>query len=448
MELFGSSGVRGTVGEAMTPSLVLRVARAAGTVWDGDRAAVARDTRTSGELFADAAASGLASVGVDVDRLGVVPTPGVAAHCEREGVPAIVVTASHNPADYNGVKLVDDAGVELTVAELERVERHVFDAPVAEAAWDGVGAVDRVDGANRRYVDDLLAAVDRDRVADAELTVALDPGNGAGALTSPAFLRELGCEVVTVNADPDGHFPGRQPEPVPAELGDLRRLVRATDADLGVAHDGDADRAVFVDETGESVPAESSLAALAAAALDEGDAFVTAVNVSQRVVDVVDAADARLELTPIGATNLVTRIRELRGEGVSVPVAGEGNGGVFYPEQRLARDGALAAARFLELVAERPASAVVEPFRDYHAVRRNLAYEDDDEREALLSAAAAYAEAAEADLDTTDGYRMDFGDAWVLVRPSGTEPKVRVYAEARDPERAARLADEVAEALR
>jgi phosphomannomutase/phosphoglucomutase len=427
----------------MTPSLVLRVARAAGTVWDAARVALGRDTRTSGEMLADAAASGLASVGVDVDRLGVVPTPGVAAHCAREGVPAVVVTASHNPADYNGVKLVDDEGVELTVDALERVEAHVFDRPVDEARWDEVGRSRRVEGARRRYVDGLLDAVD----ADLDLTVALDPGNGAGALTSPRFLRRLGCRVVTVNGQPDGHFPGREPEPVPERLGDLRRAVRAADADVGVAHDGDADRAVFVDETGAPIPGESSLAALVAAAADPGDAVVSAVNVSGRVVDAVEARDARLELTPIGATNIVTRVRELRAEGVRVPVAGEGNGGVFFPETRLARDGALAAARFLALVADRPASEVVAPYRDYHAVRRNLAYDDDDEREAMLAAARAYAEATGAALDTTDGYRLDFDEGWVLVRPSGTEPVVRVYAEATDPDRAEHLADEAAAAL-
>ena len=445
MELFGSSGTRGTVGEAMTPSLVLRVARAAGTVWDADRAAVARDTRTSGEMLAAAAASGLASVGVDAVLLGRTPTPSAAAYCEREEVPALVVTASHNPPEYNGVKLLGDDGVELTVDALERIERHVFDAPVAEAPWDEVGDLTRVDDANPRYVADLLDATDREAVADAGLTVALDPGHGAGALVSPEFFRRLGCEVVTTNAQPDGHFPGRDPEPIPENLGDLRRLVRAADADVGIAHDGDADRAVFVDETGATVPGEASLAALVAAELDPGDAVVAAVNASQRLVDVCEANDADLELTPIGATNIITRTRELDGEDVHVPIAGEGNGGVFFPPYRLSRDGAYIGARFLELLAdaEAPVSEAIAPYTDYHFVRVNVEYDDGDEREDMQSAARAFVETSEATPNTTDGYRLDYGDAWVLVRPSGTEPKIRIYAESGDADRAERLAEEM-----
>ncbi len=448
MELFGSSGVRGTIGDAMTPALVLDVARAAGAVWgdDGaDRVAVARDTRTSGAMLADAAASGLASVGRDPVRLGRLPTPGVAGYCAAESVPALVVTASHNPPSDNGLKLLGPDGVELTAAELERVEAGLDAAD--DAAWDAVGTPVRVADATERYVADLLAAADRDRIAAADLTVALDPGHGAGALTSPALFRRLGTDVVTVNAQPDGHFPGRDPEPVAERLGDLRRLVRAADADLGVAHDGDADRAVFVDERGRSIPGDASLAALAAATVGPDDAVVAAVNASQRLVDVVRDAGARLELTPIGATHLIERIRTLRAEDVSVPVAGEGNGGVFFPDHRLVRDGAYAAARLLELVAERPASELVAPHLDHHLVRRSVGYDDADGRTALLDAAAAYAADAPVEPETTDGYRLEFEDGWVLVRPSGTEPKIRIYAEARDADRARALADEALAAL-
>jgi len=449
MKVFGSSGTRGVAGEQLTAEFVLRVAKAAGTVWDTDRAAIARDTRTTGELFANAADAGLTAVGVDADRLGVVPTPAAVRYAEVEGVPAVVVTASHNPPEYNGIKLVGADGVELPVAELERVEDCLLSETFEEADWDGTGASTQVDGVLDDYIEDLLANIDRDAVADAGFTVALDPGHGAGALSSPEFFRRLGCEVVTVNGNPDGHFPGRDPEPVPENLDDLSRLVRAADADVGIAHDGDADRAIFFDETGEYIEGDASLAALAAEALEPGDATVAAVNVSQRLVDVCEAVGADLELTPIGATNIITRVQERQADGKRVPIAGEGNGGVFFPEFRLVRDGAFIGAKLLELLAttDSTASEVVEPYAAYENVRRNISYTMETELSAMLDAAEQYAESADVDAETVDGFRLDYGDAWVLVRPSGTEPKVRIYAEARDADRATELADAIEDEL-
>ncbi|MCU4741180.1 phosphoglucosamine mutase [Halobacteria archaeon AArc-m2/3/4] len=447
MNVFGSSGTRGVANEELTPEFVLRVAKAAGTTWGDKRVAIARDTRLTGGMLADAAASGLASVGTDVDRLGIVSTPGAQAYAEREGIATIVITASHNPPQYNGVKLVGTDGIELTIADLEEIEETLLAEAFETAPWNATGRVREIDGVRRAYIDELLEHVDRETIADAGLTVALDPGHGAGSLTSPEFLRKLGCRVVTVNGQPDGHFPGRDPEPVPENLADLGRLVRATDADLGIAHDGDADRAIFFDEDGTYIHGDATLAALAAAELEAGDTTVSAVNVSQRLVDVANDVGADLELTPIGSTNIITRIEELEENGQRVPIAGEGNGGIFFPAYRLSRDGAYTAARFLELVAERPASELVEPYDDYANVRRNIHYESTAERDAMLDAAANQAHESDAELNTRDGYRLDHGDAWVLARPSGTEPLVRIYAEARDQSRADGLAADMYDAL-
>ncbi|MFA9427558.1 phosphoglucosamine mutase [Natronorubrum sp. A-ect3] len=447
MQVFGSSGTRGVANEELTPAFVLRVAKAAGTAWGADRVAIARDTRYTGRMLADAAASGLASTGTDVDRIGIVPTPGAQSYAEREGVPVIMITASHNPPQYNGIKLVGSDGIELVVSELEEIEDVLLGERFTVAPWDETGRSRTIDGVTETYVDELLSAADRETIADADLTVALDPGHGAGALTSPEFFRTLGCRVVTVNGQPDGKFPGRNPEPVPDNLENLGQLVRATDADVGIAHDGDADRAIFFDETGAYVNGDATLAALAAAELEAGDTTVSAVNVSQRLVDVVTEAGAELELTPIGSTNIITRIEELEAKGEHVPIAGEGNGGIFFPSFRLTRDGAFTAAQFLELVAEQPVSEIVAPYDGYANVRHNLEYESTAERDAMLDAAANHAQSSDADLNTRDGYRLDHGDAWVLARPSGTEPLVRIYAEARDTERARELADGLYETL-
>ena len=447
MQVFGSSGTRGRVTAELTPDFVLRVAAAAGTVWGADRVALGRDTRLTGPMLANAAASGLASVGADVDRLGIVPTPALQAYAAREGIPGVMVTASHNPPAYNGIKLVGADGVELSVERLEAVESALLDDDPAHATWDRTGTDRSVESARRTYREELLSAVDREAIAAADLTVAIDPGHGAGALTSPEFFRALGCDVRTVNAHPDGHFPGRDPEPVAANLADLGTLVRATDADVGIAHDGDADRAIFFDETGSYVEGDATLAALADAVLEAGDTTVSAVNVSQRLVDVAEANDAALELTPIGSTRIMTRIRELERAGKRVPVAGEGNGGVIFPDYRINRDGAYTAARFLELITDRPASEVLEPYDGYANVRRNVEYDDEAERATLVEAAGEWAHGADGDVTTIDGYRVDFGDAWVLARPSGTEPVVRVYAEAHERDRASDLADRLVETL-
>ncbi len=446
MTVFGSSGVRGVANEDLTPADVLAIAQAAGAVLGADRVALARDTRATGETFADAVASGLASVGADVDKLGIVPTPGLQAYCEREGVPGVMVTASHNPPEYNGIKLIGDSGVELTRSTLDEVETAIGRGN-GRVAWDETGRSRRVDGAREYYREQVIESVDRKRIADADLTVAIDPGHGAGSLTSPDLFRDLGCRVLTVNAQPDGRFPGRNPEPVEKNLGDLQRLVRTTDADLGIAHDGDADRAIFVDETGQYVEGDAALAALAAAELQSGDVVVSAVNASQRLVDVATAAGADLELTPIGSTYLISAIRERQGAGKHIPIAGEGNGGIIFPGYRIARDGAYTAARFCELVAGRSASAVAADYDDYHNVRRDVPYVGSSEREAMIDAIERAAADADAEVDETDGYRLDYGDAWVLARPSGTEPVIRVYAEAREQHRAEELATGLVDAI-
>ena len=448
MDVFGSSGVRGVALEELTPEYVLEIAGAAGSAFaaDHDRVAVGQDTRETGDLFVDAVASGLASVGCDVDRVGVVPTPALQAYCEREGVPGVMVTASHNPPQFNGIKLCGPDGVELRSDTLEGIEDRLADG-FSRVGWDEAGESRSVEGANRSYREQLLAAVDRERIEEAELTVALDPGHGAGALTSPAFFRDLGCEVLTINAQPDGRFPGRDPEPVKAHLGDLETLVRTTDADLGIAHDGDGDRAMFVDETGSLVEGDAVLAALAATELEAGDTVVSAVNCSQRLVDAVDRAGAELHLTPIGSTHIITAIRELQDGGEHVPVAGEGNGGIIFPGYRIARDGAYTAARVCELLADRAVSEIVAEFGGYHQARANIAYDDEDQRAAMIEAIERAAREADVEADTIDGYRLDYGDAWVLARPSGTEPVIRVYAEARDGSRAEELLGEMVDAI-
>ncbi|MCH7661331.1 MAG: phosphoglucosamine mutase [Euryarchaeota archaeon] len=446
MDVFGSSGTRGVANEDITPAFVLQVVAAAGTVWEADRTAVAHDTRLTGRMLENAAVSGLQSVGCDVDRLGVIPTPGAQAYAASEATPAVMITASHNPPEYNGIKLIGPDGTELSVSELETVEEVFLSESDGVCSWRRTGSERRIENATQRYIDGVLDAVNREPIANADLTVALDPGHGAASLTSPQIFRELGCRVITVNAQPDGRFPGRDPEPVETNLSDLGRLVATSDADLGIAHDGDGDRAIFFDESGGYIEGDAALAALANAELEAENATVAAVNVSQRLVDVCDQTGTTLELTPIGSTYITSRIQQLHAEGIAVPIAGEGNGGIYFPEYSLARDGAYIGARFLSLIAEQPASELVEPFGGYHNVRLKIGYGSREERDAMLRAVETVSERADADRTTTDGVRLDYGDGWVLARPSGTEPVIRVYAEAHEKNRAEELASRLYDA--
>lgn len=448
MDGFGSSGVRGVALEELTPALALEIAQAAGSFFHEkhSRVAVGRDTRTTGQLLVNAVSSGLASVGCDIDRVGVVPTPSLQAYCDRRGIPGVMVTASHNPPEFNGIKLIGASGIGLTRNTLDLIEERL-EAGVDTVSWAEAGVATNVDGANKAYQKEVLAAVNRETIADADLTVAIDPGHGAGCEISPEFFRELGCDVETINAQPDGRFPGRDPEPVAEQMGDLQELVRASDADIGIAHDGDADRAMFVDETGAVVEGDAVLAALAADELSEGNVIVSAVNCSQRLVDVAQEANVGLHLTPIGSTYITSAIQQLQADRNYIPIAGEGNGGIIFPEYRIARDGAYTAARFCELVADSSVSAVVSQYGGYHSVRESIPYDDAEHRSAMIDRIKAYAEAAEVDADTIDGYRLDYGDAWVLARPSGTEPVIRVYAEAREEARAVELLEKMVAAV-
>ncbi|MUV85692.1 phosphoglucosamine mutase [Natronomonas sp. CBA1123] len=439
---FGRMGIRGVANRTVTAERVFELARAATAYWEADRVAIGRDTRTTGEMFDHVATAGAENVGATVDRLGVVPTPALQHYVETRSIPGLQITASHNPPDHNGVKLVGRDGSVLEPTAVEAVAS-LAEESVSAAAPESTGQSRTVESAADEYVESVVESVDRETIREAAPTVVVDPGNGAGALTSPALFRRLGCQVETLNAQPDGAFPGRDPEPVEDELTELLSFVASSDADLGIAHDGDADRVVFVDESGAFVDGNAAFAALAAAELDEGETVVTTCNASLRLRDVAEAAGGTVEYTPIGNTYVLSRTRELREAGVSVPIAGEGNGGIVYPAHRLGRDGGYVAARFLELLADRPASALLEPHRGYSFERENVPYDGESERAAIMERAEAWAASANGEETTLDGYRVDFEESWALVRPSGTEPYVRVYAEAKTPQEAAELANSV-----
>ena len=437
--LFGTNGIRGVVGEMMNADLAVKVGRAIGTFFEGGSVGLARDPRLSGPMLARAAASGLMSAGCDVIDLGMVPTPCAQYFVAKSGhlKGAVVVTASHNPREFNGLKAIDARGMEMSREDEETIEAIYFENRFHAAAWADVGSGRTDDTAISRYMEGIRAKIDAEAIGKRNPLVVIDPGNGAGCVVTPYLLRSLGCRVLTLNAQPDGAFPGRLPEPTPDHLGDLMRLVSEVHADLGVAHDGDADRATFVDDKGAFVVGDKALALLAQAAVkSRGGAVVTPVSTSSVVEDVVRAAGAKVIRTRVGSPIVARTMFES-----GAVFGGEENGGVIFPDHQFCRDGAMSAAKMLELLAHegKSLSALVAALPQYHIKKANVAVPV-ERREAVLTSIVEFAKGRK--VDTTDGVKILEGDGAVLVRPSGTEPIFRVYAEAKTPARADALADE------
>jgi len=419
--MFGTSGIRGPVGEEVTAALALSVGRAVGM--DAERVVVGRDPRESGELLTDALAAGLRESGTDVCDVGLAATPTVARAVGWEDADAgVSVTASHNPPQDNGIKLWQPTGQAFDEPLREEVSERVRAEAADLRAWDGLGDRSRAD-ARERHVDALVAAVD---VSDPP-AVVVDVGNGAGGVTVDA-LERLGCAVETLNAQPDGAFPGRPSEPTAENCRSLAQLVEAGDADLGIAHDGDADRACVVAGDGTYLSGDVTLALLARAAASDGQQVAAPVDTSLAVDDHLAEAGVTVTRTRVGDVYVADRVAE---DGVAF--GGEPSGAWIWPDATLCPDGPLAACKLVELASERPltdrAAAV-----DTYPIRRDSV--ETDEKTAVMERVRARVTDEYADVSTLDGVRVALGDGWFLLRASGTQPLVRITAEARDSARA------------
>jgi len=424
--MFGTSGIRGPVGEAVTADLALRVGRALGA--ETGRVVVGRDPRDSGAMLVDALASGCRELGTDVVDVGLAATPTVARAVGWTGADAgVSVTASHNPPPDNGLKLWQPSGQAYDAAGRERIAARVEAGDPDLRPWDDLGSRETADVADR-HVAALVGAVD-----PLELSVAVDLGNGAGRVTADALV-ELGCRVATLNGQPDGRFPGRPSEPVPEHCTALSTLVAEGDYDLGIAHDGDADRTRAVAGDGTFLSGDALLALFAAAAADPGDRVAVPVDTSLAVDDYLADRDVDVTRTPVGDVYVAEAASE-----PDVAFGGEPSGAWIWPRETLCPDGPLAAVRVAALTAAEPLEARLERVPSYPIRRANL---EVDDRHAVMDRVEATVTERFDDVETLDGVRVGTGEGWFLVRASGTQPLVRVTAEARQPDRAdALLAD-------
>jgi phosphomannomutase/phosphoglucomutase len=437
MGLFGTNGVRGIANEKITPRLAMDLARSLGRYMNGKgTVAIGRDTRISGEMLKSAAIAGALSAGLEVIDIGAVPTPSIQYYVRDNADAGIVITASHNPREYNGIKLIAGDGTEFSREGEAEVERIYFAKDFMAADWEKTGDLREDPSANDYYIRGIIKAVDAASIQKRKFRVAVDTGCGAGSLTLPFLLRRLGCEVITINAQADGTFPWRNPEPVPDVLEELMDIVRNHGADMGVAQDGDADRAVFIDENGNFIDEEVLLAMVGKDALARKKGpLVTPVSSSRRLLDIAEANGVKLVWTAVGSINVARKMME-----IDAVFGGEGNGGLIFPEHQYCRDGAMTCARLLEIMASGTRlSEMAADVPQYSNSKTKVRCED---LEATMEAVEKDISKTEANIDTTDGVKIWYDDGWVLIRPSGTEPIVRIFAEAETDERALRLMQE------
>ena len=439
-KLFGTNGIRGLVNVELTPEMVIKVGCSIGTFFGRKNLLVGHDARTSGPMFARAVVSGLTATGCNVFFAGMAPTPALQYAVKNHNMDGgVIITASHNPPEYNGIKVIWNDGIETSHEQEVEIENIYFDNKIVFAEWDKLGTLRELPGINDEYIQAIEKQVNPAKIAERHFHVVVDAANSVGGLTAPPLLRELGCKVTSINANIDGTFPGRLPEPRPESLTDLASTVKAIGADLGVAFDGDADRSIFVDENGVIYWGDKTFAVIIKQFLikNPGAKIVTPVSSSTLIKDTVEAYKGELIWTKVGSVTVSQKMKEL-----NVKLGGEENGGVFYGPHQAVRDGAMTTALLLNIMAEtgEKLSKLVAEQPQYFLEKGKIECPD-EKKEVLLQ--KLFEQVKGENISTIDGVKIWFSDnSAILIRPSGTEPVFRLYAEAKSQEKALKLVED------
>ncbi len=437
--LFGTFGVRRTANDFLTPEFASRLAASYGSIVQGT-VAIGGDTRTSTPMLKHAITAGLLSSGCDVVDLGILPTPAIQYAVRNYYDGGIIVTASHNPPKFNGLKFVDEFGIG-TPDDMEiAVEEMYFDSEPKRVSWDKIGKVYHNETIIDEYIKETLKRVDVEAIRSRKLKVVVDCGSGAGSYTAPYLLKALGCEVTTLNCQADGFFPGRDPEPIEPNLQDLIATVKDLGADIGLAHDGDADRTICIDEKGNFVLGDKTFALVEKQMLKEnnGGIIVTTVATSQAIYDVAEEFGGEVIATAVGDLLVARKLKDTDGL-----FGGEENGGLIFPDFVYGRDAAMTVAKLLEILAkeDRPFSELVAELPVYYQEKLKIECPDDEKEEVMSKIAEEIKTTTDFELDTTDGVKILKDDGWVIIRPSGTEPIFRCFAESDSMDKAVEMAN-------
>ena len=432
------AGVRGVVGTSLTPAIALRFAAAFGAFAGRGRVVVGRDSRLSGPVIQQAVEAGLRGAGCDVVRIGIVPTPTVQLMAKllraRGG---IAVTASHNPPQWNALKFISGQGLFLTAAQGKQVIAGYHDQTAVSADYQHLGTACDYPDAIADHVSRILklSFIDVASIRRRKFKVVIDTCHGAGGPIFALLLQKLGCAVISLHGEPNGKF-SRPIEPLAKNLGELERAVKRHRADIGFATDADVDRLSIVSEQGIALGEEYSLALAAHFMFSRKKGVaVTNLSTSRMIDDIAARHGCRVVRTPVGEANVVAGMRRYR-----AGIGGEGNGGIIIPELNHARDASAGIALILQMLAQarRPVSAICATIPRYQMIKQTISVE----RPARLLTAIKRSFPG-AVIDQRDGIKLLFPDSWLHVRASGTEPIVRVIAEAASPLAARQLIDTV-----
>ncbi|HJJ89971.1 MAG TPA: phosphoglucosamine mutase [Methanocorpusculum sp.] len=445
-QYFGTNGVRGVTGIDMTPKLALEIAEAFGTMIGPKKTiGLGRDTRTSGQALSATVEAGLITCGCNVINFGIVPTPCLQyLVLNRHLDGGVMITASHNPPEYNGIKIIDADGTEMSDERIIQLEQIMIQNKFITASWNKLGIATFDQEARNLYINAIVSQFPPN--CGHNLTVVVDPGNGPSSATTPEILRRLGANVYIINGLFDGTFPGRLPEPTAEGLTHLSTKVIETHAAFGVAHDGDADRAVFVDEQGQFIDGNIAFGLITSyfCRKQPGGIVVTPISTSKIVETIATSYGCSTKYTAVGSIYTARTMHKLLKEGKPVIIGGEGNGGIIYPTHQLCRDGGMSAAIMLNLVAKQtfPLSALINELPSFTMYQEKF---KTNRTEKITGHMKDYFK--DYPIDTCDGIRISHNDAWALIRPSGTEPLIRIYTESKNPLKAKELMNEILEEI-
>ena len=432
------AGVRGIIGESLSPEVALNFGLAFGTFLKSGTVITGRDSRTSGPLLQHAIWSGLIATGCSVIDAGVAATPTCGLMIEETGAKGgVVISGSHNPIQWNALKFFNQDGMYLPQDAMEKLLEVYRSGKFKKVRWNELKPLRTDTSAGERHLNKILKNIDTKLIRKRRFKVVLDACNGAGAVHTPLLLERLGCSVIKLNCEPNGLFP-HPPEPVPANLGELASLVRKSKADIGFAQDADADRLAIISEKGQALGEEYTLALAVKFLLSHRKgAIVANLSTSRMLDDIAAEHGCKMHRSKVGESHVARRMKE-----VNAVIGGEGNGGVIDPRIHCLRDSLVAIVLVLQYMAETKnrISSLAESLPKYYMLKEKMEFNRDNLRGIFKRLQERYHRQK---IDMTDGIRIDWKDSWVQLRPSGTEPVIRIMAEAPTEEKADALYQEV-----